>query len=44
MDVCLAVPCKVVEIDKEKEHAMVDYGDLSVKKAGNSKVYFLNKR
>ena len=24
--------------------AMVDYGDLSVKKAGNSKVYFLNKR
>lgn len=24
--------------------AMVDYGDLSLKKAGNSKVYFLNKR
>jgi len=24
--------------------AMVDYDDLSVKKAGNSKVYFLNKR
>ena len=24
--------------------AMVDYGDLSVKKAGNSNVYFLNKR
>jgi len=23
--------------------AMVDYGDLSVKKVGNSKVYFLNK-
>ncbi len=24
--------------------AMVDYGDLSVKKVGNSKVYFLNER
>ena len=23
--------------------AMVDYGDLSVKNVGNSKVYFLNK-
>ena len=33
MDVCLAVPCKVVEIDKEKEHAMVDYGDGTKRKA-----------
>lgn len=24
--------------------AMVEYGDLSVKKVGNSKVFFLNKR
>lgn len=24
--------------------AMADYGDLSAKKVGNSKVYFLNKR
>jgi len=24
--------------------AMVDYGDLQVKKAGNSKIYFLNKQ
>ena len=30
---CLAVPCKVVEIDKEKEHAMVDYGDGTKRKA-----------
>jgi len=33
VDVCLAVPCKVVEIDKEKEHAMVDYGDGTKRKA-----------
>ena len=33
MDVCLAVPCKVVKIDKEKEHAMVDYGDGTKRKA-----------
>ena len=24
--VCLAIPGKVVEIDKNKEHAMIDYG------------------
>jgi len=24
--------------------AMVDYGDLEVKKAGNSKIYFLNEQ
>jgi len=24
--------------------AMVDYGDLSVKRVGNSKVYFIDKR
>lgn len=24
--------------------AMVDYGDLEVKKAGNSKIYFINKQ
>ena len=29
---CLAVPCKVVEIDKNKEHALVDYGDGTKRK------------
>ena len=39
---------KLVEMDKAKLsgylEAMVDYGDLSIKKVGNSKVYFLNDR
>ena len=38
MDVCLAVPCKVVEIDKDKEHAMVDYGDGTKRKTNISLV------
>jgi len=25
--VCLAIPGKIVEIDKNKEHGIVDYGD-----------------
>ena len=29
---CLAVPGKVVEIDKNHEHAMVDYGDGTKRK------------
>ena len=39
---------KKVKIDKVRIsgflEAMVEYGDLSVKKLGNSKVYFLNER
>ena len=35
---CLAVPCKVVKIDKEKEHAMIDYGDGTKRKANISLV------
>lgn len=30
---CLAIPGKVVEIDKNKEHATVDYGDGTKRKA-----------
>jgi hydrogenase expression/formation protein HypC len=25
--VCLAIPGKIIEIDKKKEHAIVDYGE-----------------
>ena len=39
---------KQVKKDKAKIsgylEAMVDYGDLEVRKAGNSKIYFLNKQ
>jgi hydrogenase expression/formation protein HypC len=31
--VCLAIPGKVVEIDSNKEHATVDYGDGTKRKA-----------
>lgn len=39
---------KKVKRDKAKIsgylEAMVDYGELDVKKAGNSKIYYLNKK
>jgi len=31
--VCLAIPGKIVQIDKDKEHAIVDYGDGTKRKA-----------
>ena len=30
---CLAIPGRVVEIDKNKEHAIVDYGEGTKRKA-----------
>ena len=30
---CLAIPGKVVEINKDKEHAIIDYGDGTRRKA-----------
>jgi hydrogenase expression/formation protein HypC len=30
---CLAIPGKIVEIDSKKEHATVDYGDGTKRKA-----------
>ena len=30
---CLAVPGKIVEIDSKKEHAVVDYGDGTKRRA-----------
>ena len=30
---CLAIPGKVVEIDEKKEHATIDYGDGTKRKA-----------
>ena len=30
---CLAIPGKVIEIDSNKEHALVDYGDGTKRKA-----------
>ena len=30
---CLAIPGKIVEIDKNKEHAIVDYGEGTKRKA-----------
>ena len=30
---CLAIPGKIIEIDKNKEHATVDYGDGIKRKA-----------
>ena len=35
---CLAIPGKVIEIDKNKEHATVDYGDGTKRKANISLV------
>jgi len=31
--VCLAIPGKIIELDKDKEHATVDYGDGTKRKA-----------
>ena len=31
--VCLAIPGKIVEINKDKEHAIVDYGDGTKRRA-----------
>jgi len=36
--VCLAIPGKIIEIDKEKNHALVDYGDGTKRKANISLV------
>jgi hydrogenase expression/formation protein HypC len=36
--VCLAIPGKIIEIDKNKEHATVDYGDGTKRKANISLV------
>jgi len=30
--VCLAIPGKIVEIDKDKDHGIVDYGDGTKRK------------
>ena len=30
---CLAIPGKIIELDKNKEHATVDYGDGTRRKA-----------
>ena len=30
---CLAIPGKIIEIEKNKEHAIVDYGDGTKRKA-----------
>jgi len=30
---CLAIPGKIIEIDNNKEHALVDYGDGTKRKA-----------
>ena len=35
---CLAIPGKVVEIDKENEHAKIDYGDGTKRDANISLV------
>jgi len=31
--VCLAIPGKIVEINKDQEHAIIDYGDGTKRKA-----------
>jgi hydrogenase expression/formation protein HypC len=36
--VCLAIPGKIIEIDKNKEHATIDYGDETKRKANISLV------
>ena len=35
---CLAIPGKVIEIEKDKQHAIVDYGDGTKRKANISLV------
>ena len=35
---CLAIPGKIIEIDSEKNHAIVDYGDGTKRKANISLV------
>jgi hydrogenase expression/formation protein HypC len=36
--VCLAIPGKVIEIENNKEHAIIDYGDGTRRKANISLV------
>jgi hydrogenase expression/formation protein HypC len=36
--VCLAIPGKIVEIDSEKQHATIDYGDGTKRQANVSLV------
>jgi len=36
--VCLAIPGKIMEIDKKREYAAVDYGDRTKRKANVSLV------
>jgi hydrogenase expression/formation protein HypC len=38
MFVCLALPGKVIEIDNNKEHAFIDYGEGTKRKANISLV------
>ena len=35
---CLAIPGKIIEIEKDNEHAIVDYGDGTKRKANISLV------
>ena len=30
---CLAIPGKIIEIDKKKEHATIEYGEGTIRKA-----------
>jgi hydrogenase expression/formation protein HypC len=36
--VCLAIPAKIIEIDSDKQHAIVDYGDGTRRKINISLV------
>jgi hydrogenase expression/formation protein HypC len=36
--VCLAIPGKIIEIEKDNQHAIVDYGDGTKRKANISLV------
>ena len=38
LPVCLAIPGKIIEIDSDKQHATVDYGDGTRRKANISLV------
>jgi len=39
---CLAIPGKIIEIDSDKNHALVDYGDGTKRKANISLVNVKN--
>lgn len=39
---CLAIPGKIIEIDSDKNHAIVDYGDGTKRKANISLVNVKN--